>query len=80
VLWAAFAELRAARPDVAAVMANESGAAATVNGWYQGARAGLPVLDCPANGRAHPTGQMGSLNLDLVPGYEACRPARDAGA
>ncbi len=54
-----------------ALITNENGGLATVNGWYQASALGIPVLDCPGNGRAHPTGVMGSLNLDLVPGYQA---------
>ncbi len=56
---------------VTAVITNENGGLATVNGWYQAAALGVPVLDCPGNGRAHPTGVMGSLDLDLDPGYVA---------
>ncbi|CAD2072279.1 DUF917 family protein [Phocicoccus pinnipedialis] len=42
---------------------NENGAATTINGWLQSVLTGLPVIDAPSNGRAHPTGEMGSLNL-----------------
>ncbi|NPV69541.1 MAG: DUF917 family protein [Firmicutes bacterium] len=48
---------------------NECGALATVNGWVQAAAFGLPVVDVPCNGRAHPTGTMGSMGLHLAPGY-----------
>ncbi|MGI6147519.1 MAG: DUF917 family protein [Firmicutes bacterium] len=48
---------------------NECGGAATVNGWIQAAAFGLPVVDAPCNGRAHPTGVMGSMGLHSVPGY-----------
>lgn len=54
-----------------ALMTNENGAATTVNGWLQAAAVGLPILDAPCNGRAHPTGSMGSLNLSEVEGYES---------
>lgn len=54
---------------IAALMTNENGAATTINGWLQAAAAGLPVLDSPANGRAHPTGSMGALNLSQVEDY-----------
>jgi len=47
----------------AALIANENGATATVNGWLQSACLGLPVLDAPCNGRAHPTGTMGAMGL-----------------
>ena len=45
------------------ITTNENGAGTTVNGWFQAAVTELPILDCPCNGRAHPTGLMGSLNL-----------------
>lgn len=54
---------------IVALMTNENGAATTINGWLQAAAAGLPVLDSPANGRAHPTGSMGALNLSQVEDY-----------
>ncbi|MCG3088248.1 DUF917 domain-containing protein [Sporosarcina cyprini] len=54
---------------IKALMTNENGAATTVNGWLQAAATGLPFLDAPCNGRAHPTGSMGSLNLSEVEEY-----------
>ncbi|GGA91353.1 DUF917 domain-containing protein [Ornithinibacillus halotolerans] len=54
-----------------ALMTNENGAATTINGWLQAAAVGLPVIDAPSNGRAHPTGSMGSMNLSEVEGYES---------
>lgn len=56
---------------IAALMTNENGAGTTTNGWLQAAALGLPVIDAPANGRAHPTGSMGSLNLHELEGYES---------
>ena len=50
-------------------IANECGGLATVNGWIQSAVTGLPVVDAPCNGRAHPTGAMGSMGLHQVDGY-----------
>ncbi|HSN12441.1 MAG TPA: DUF917 family protein, partial [Propionibacteriaceae bacterium] len=55
--------------QVAAVVTNENGGLSTVNGWLQAASLGLPLLDCPCNGRAHPTGVMGSLGLHREPAY-----------
>ncbi|WP_085505776.1 DUF917 domain-containing protein [Thalassobacillus devorans] len=52
-----------------ALMTNENGAATTVNGWIQSAITGLPVIDAPCNGRAHPTASMGSMNLSELEGY-----------
>jgi hypothetical protein len=54
---------------IVAIMTNENGAATTTNGWLQAAALGLPVLDSPANGRAHPTGSMGALNLSELEDY-----------
>ena len=54
---------------IKAIMTNENGAATTINGWLQAAATGLPFLDAPCNGRAHPTGSMGSLNLSEDEGY-----------
>ncbi|WP_342431716.1 DUF917 family protein [Neobacillus sp. FSL H8-0543] len=51
------------------IITNENGAATTVNGWFQSAVTGLPVIDIPCNGRAHPTGSMGSLNLSEQTDY-----------
>ena len=54
---------------VSGLITNENGGMATLNGWYQSAVTGLPVVDAPCNGRAHPTGLMGAMGLDKVPGY-----------
>lgn len=56
---------------IKALMTNENGAAATINGWLQSVATGLPVLDAPCNGRAHPTGTMGSLNLTEIDKYKS---------
>lgn len=62
-----------ARP--AALITNENGGSATVNGWLQSACLGLPVLDAPCNGRAHPTGVMGAMGLHHVQGYVSTQVA-----
>ncbi|WP_188455832.1 S-methyl thiohydantoin desulfurase domain-containing protein [Virgibacillus oceani] len=54
---------------IKALMTNENGASTTINGWLQSAATGLPVLDAPSNGRAHPTGSMGSMNLSEIDDY-----------
>ncbi|RNB79619.1 DUF917 family protein [Brevibacillus fluminis] len=51
------------------IITNENGAGTTVNGWFQAAVTGLPVIDVPCNGRAHPTGVMGAMNLHECDGY-----------
>jgi DUF917 family protein len=40
-----------------------------VNGWIESAASGLPLVDAPNNGRAHPTGLMGAMGLHRVEGY-----------
>ncbi|MXQ52497.1 DUF917 domain-containing protein [Shimazuella alba] len=54
---------------ISGIITNENGAGTTVNGWFQSAVTGIPVIDNPCNGRAHPTGAMGSLNLSDDPKY-----------
>lgn len=54
---------------MAGVITNENGGTATINGWIQSAVLGLPLVDAPCNGRAHPTGTMGSMGLNAVPGF-----------
>lgn len=54
---------------VGGFIANENGAGSTVNGWLQAAALGVPVVDAPCNGRAHPTGMMGAMGLHRVEGY-----------
>ena len=54
---------------IKALMTNENGASTTINGWLQAAATGLPFLDAPCNGRAHPTGSMGSMNLSEEKDY-----------
>lgn len=62
-------ELLARETRVDGLITNECGGLAAVNGWLQAAVLGVPVVDAPCNGRAHPTGVMGSLGLHRVPGY-----------
>jgi len=57
------------------IITSENGGMASFNGWFQAAILGIPVIDAPANGRAHPIGVMGSLGLHRDPGYisvQAC--------
>lgn len=49
---------------IGGVITNENGGSATINGWLQSVLLGVPLIDAPCNGRAHPTGAMGSMNLD----------------
>lgn len=60
---------RRARFRVGGLITNECGGTATVNGWLQAASLGLPLVDAPCNGRAHPTGLMGAMGLHTQPDY-----------
>ncbi len=64
---------------IAALVTSENGGFATVNGWYQSAVLGIPVVDAPCNGRAHPLGLMGAMGLHRPPGYRACAAAVGGG-
>lgn len=57
--------------ELAALMTNENGPGTSINGWLQASALGLPILDAPANGRAHPTGIMGSLGLHKEVDYQS---------
>lgn len=54
---------------VGGIITNENGGAATINGWIQASVLGIPLIDAPCNGRAHPTGTMGSMGLNNVKGF-----------
>ena len=53
----------------------ENGAISTANGWVISALTGIPLVDAPSNGRAHPTGTMGSIGLNLLPDYQTTQSA-----
>lgn len=66
--------LRSALPagqNLVALNTNENGAETTLNGWFHAALTGLPVIDLACNGRAHPTGTMGSLGLHAEPHFRS---------
>ncbi|HIE58118.1 MAG TPA: DUF917 family protein [Anaerolineales bacterium] len=54
---------------VAGLITSENGGLSSLNGWFQSAVTGIPVADAPCNGRAHPTGLMGSMGLDREMDY-----------
>ncbi len=54
---------------VEGLIPSEVGAYNGVNGLIQSAMLGIPVVDMPCNGRAHPTGLMGSMGLHRIDGY-----------
>ena len=51
------------------LITSENGGLASTNGWFQSAVTGIPVVDAPCNGRAHPTGMMGAIGLHQEVGY-----------
>ncbi len=61
--------------SVAGLIQNEMGGFASANGLIQSAVLGLPIIDAPCNGRAHPLAVMGSLGLHKRPDYLAVQAA-----
>lgn len=57
------------------LISSENGGSSTLNGWFQSAMTGIPVVDAACNGRAHPTGVMGSMGLDTLPGFRSIMAA-----
>ncbi len=60
---------------VSGIISNENGASSGVNGWLQSAVLGIPMVDAPADGRAHPTGMMGAIGLHRVKDYISIQAA-----
>lgn len=50
---------------IAGIITSEVGPGNVINGWVQSAATGIPVVDAPADGRAHPTGEMALMGLTL---------------
>ena len=53
----------------------QNGSSTTCNGWVQSAVLGTVVIDAAGDGRAHPTGKMGSLGLAADPDYRTVQAA-----
>jgi DUF917 family protein len=53
----------------------QNGSSTTCNGWVQSAVLGTLVIDAAGDGRAHPTGKMGSLGLAADPDYRTVQAA-----
>ena len=60
---------------IAGVTSCENGGVSTSNGWVISALTGIPVIDAPSNGRAHPSGPMGSIGLNAIPDYMTVQAA-----
>jgi DUF917 family protein len=67
--------LRAKGILVAGLITSENGGLATLNGWFQSAILGIPVVDAACNGRAHPMGLMGSMGLHKDRAYVSIQTA-----
>ena len=61
--------------EISAFISNEAGAQSITNGWIASALSGIPMLDAACDGRAHPTGIMGSMGLDKLPDYKTVQVA-----
>jgi DUF917 family protein len=59
------------KKHIGAIIASEVGPQAVTYGWRESAIAGIPIVDAPCNGRAHPLGVMGSLGLNRSPSHIA---------
>jgi hypothetical protein len=59
--------------EISGLISSEVGALGLVNGWVQSATLGIPAVDAPCNGRAHPLGLMGSMGLDRKKGFISCQ-------
>jgi DUF917 family protein len=60
---------RFANRSVDGFISSEVGPRAVTYGWSESARTGVPIVDAPANGRAHPLFLMGSFGLHKRRGY-----------
>lgn len=57
------------------IITNENGGTSTTNGWILSAVTKIPIIDAPCNGRAHPTGTMGSMGLTSIDNYRTIQTA-----
>lgn len=63
------------KSEVAGLIPCENGATAGIAGWLSSAALGFPMVDAPANGRAHPTGLMGAMGAHKLPAYRSVQAA-----
>ena len=57
------------KSEIKGIITNEMGAQSSTNGFILSAFTNIPIINSPCNGRAHPTGIMGSLGLHKKIGY-----------
>ena len=60
---------------VAGTITAQNGSSTTCNGWVQSAVLGTLVIDAAGDGRAHPTGKMGSMGLAADPDHQTVQAA-----
>lgn len=61
------------------VIAAENGGHNSFGGWIPAAALGLPVVDIPGDGRAHPTAMMGSMGIHRID-YHSVKAGATEGA
>jgi DUF917 family protein len=61
------------------VIAAENGGQNSFGGWIPAAALGLPVVDIPGDGRAHPTAMMGSMGMHRIE-YNSVKAGATEGA
>ncbi len=57
------------KQEISGIITNEMGPFASVNGLLQSAFTLVPIIDAPANGRAHPLSAMGAMGLSKLKNY-----------
>jgi DUF917 family protein len=67
--------LRELDTPVVGTITAQNGSSTTCNGWVQSAVLGTLVVDAAGDGRAHPTGKMGSMGLTSEIGYQTVQTA-----
>jgi DUF917 family protein len=55
--------------EIVGTVTAQNGSSTTCNGWVASAVLGTLVIDAAGDGRAHPTGKMGSFGLAAVPDH-----------
>ncbi|MEL7650155.1 MAG: DUF917 family protein [Sedimentibacter sp.] len=75
--WKKALKLFEAKSDkkIKGIITNENGGTSTTNGWILSSLTNIPMIDAPCNGRAHPTGTMGSMGLTEIEGFVTVQAA-----
>ena len=61
--------MEAVDAPIAGTVTAQNGSSTTCNGWVASAVLGTLVIDAAGDGRAHPTGKMGSFGLAADPDF-----------